>query len=266
MYLELENEINKRMELLNEVIIKAEAQMPNVQGRLRIGYTGRFPKYYHIKKTGDKQGKYIRKKESALINALAQKGYDENIIILAQEELKVLKKMISIYPDNRFDNYMDSLADARKERIDPIWIPDDDYVKQWLNQEYRHKGFSPYDTAQFITNDGLRVRSKSEVNIANSLDKFGLPFIYELPLYLKNYGLVHPDFAILLIKTRKVIFWEHHGMLDDKNYRENSFLRKTNAYMKNGYFPGKNLIQTFESQTTPLSIPVIDAVIREYLI
>ena len=63
-----------------------------------------------------------------------------------------------------------------------------------------------------------------------------------------------------------IFIWEHHGLLDDKEYRENNFLKKNNAYMANGFFPGKNLIQTFESLNNPLSLPAIEAVINEYLI
>ena len=263
---ELEKTIQNRIELLDAIIKAADEQMPNVEGHLRVGYTGKFPKYYHILDTGDKQGSYIRKNEMDLIRNLAQKSYNTDIASLAQEERDFLSRMITAYPDKTFDQYMDSLVDARKSVINPIWLPDEDYKRRWLSQKYQGRGFSPDDHSQFITNSGLRVRSKSEVNIANSLDRRKLPYLYKFPVYLEGFGWVYPDFVILLIESRTIVIWEHHGLLDDQDYRENKFLRKNNAYIANGYFPGKNLIQTFESKKTPLSIPTIEAMIDVYLV
>ena len=79
-------------------------------------------------------------------------------------------------------------------------------------------------------------------------------------------GWVYPDFTILIVRLRKIVIWEHHGMLDERDYRENNFLRKNNAYIANGFFPGKNLIQTFESLKNPINLETIEAVINEYLI
>ena len=63
-----------------------------------------------------------------------------------------------------------------------------------------------------------RVRSKSELNIANMLDSYGVPYKYECPLKLKDGKVIYPDFTVINVKSRKVIYWEHRGMMDDKNY------------------------------------------------
>ena len=267
MYFEIENVIGKRMALLEAIISEAKNNMPrDVAGRLRVCYTGRYPKYYQIKDPKDRQGKYIRKGDMGLIRELAQKTYNEDMIILAEEELRFLQKLSKTYPEKTIDNYWDNLPDARRDVIDPIWPSDEDYIKRWLSREYKSKGFDPNDHSQFITNSGLRVRSKTEVNIANRLEAYNVPFIYEFPHYLDGYGLIYPDFSILHVRTRTTIIWEHYGMLDDKEYRENNFLRKNTLYAGNGFFSGKNLIQTFESLKTPLSIPLIDTMIKEYLL
>lgn len=52
------------------------------------------------------------------------------------------------------------------------------------------------------------MRSKSEVIIADLLNKEGIPYRYEFPLYLKEFNTVYPDFTILNVRKRKEIYWE----------------------------------------------------------
>ena len=54
-------------------------------------------------------------------------------------------------------------------------------------------------TAEFYSNSGVRVRSKSELIIANMLEKYGIPYRYEYPLLLNGNDLVRPDFLCLNI-------------------------------------------------------------------
>ena len=258
-------EINARIRLLDALIKKADLQMPDVDGSLRVSCNGSNPKYYHLREKGDRKGAYIRKNDVQIIRDLAQKGYNKQMIALAEEERRILKGFIEEYPEMTFEECWDKLPKARKTMIDPIWISDEEYVKKWLSQDYERKGFGIDDPAGLVSDSGIRVRSKSEINIANALEKHKVPFIYELPRTLKGFGRVYPDFTIMDVKARKIIIWEHHGLMDDDDYRENNFLRKNNAYIANGFFPGKNLIQTFESQRTPLGTTVIESIIREYL-
>jgi len=67
---------------------------------------------------------------------------------------------------------------------------------------------------------GTRVRSKSEALISNSLERWEVPQLYEMPLILKGYGKVRPDFMVLNVRTRQEYIWEHLGMLDDPVYLE----------------------------------------------
>ena len=53
-----------------------------------------------------------------------------------------------------------------------------------------------------ITEKGEYVRSKSEKIIADTLTKNNINYVYELPLRLKGYGTVKPDFTVLNKRTR----------------------------------------------------------------
>ena len=110
------------------------------------------------------------------------------------------------------------------------------------------------------------MRSKSEVIIGNALEARNIPYLPEFPVLLTGYGYVFPDFYILNVRLRKVIIWEHHGLLDESDYRENNFLRKNELYLANGYMPGDNLIQTFESRKHPLGTKTINTIINKYLV
>ena len=88
--------------------------------------------------------------------------------------------------------------------IEPIWIPDDEYVASWESQEYIRKEIKD-DVPEFYTDKDERVRSKSEVIIANELNKAGVPYRYECPLVIHGIK-IHPDFTILNVKKRKERF------------------------------------------------------------
>lgn len=85
-----------------------------------------------------------------------------------------------------------------------------------------------------VTKSGIRVRSKSEVIIANILEDLGLHYEYEKPLYAKNNprDFRLPDFTIYY--KGEEFYWEHLGMLNDPTYRE-EWERKKKWYESNGY-------------------------------
>ena len=85
------------------------------------------------------------------------------------------------------------------------------------------------------TGNGLAVRSKAELSIAQALENFGIEFEYEEPLKLEN-GIRYPDFTIENEFSGKKIYWEHLGMLDVENYRQ-AWEKKRKWYIRNGILP-----------------------------
>jgi hypothetical protein len=111
---------------------------------------------------------------------------------------------------------------------------------------------------------GLWVRSKSEALIAFALDLAHVPFHYEETLEIEGKKIA-PDFTILNPVTGERVYWEHFGMMDDSAYATESF-RKLIIYGRNGIIPGKNLIYTIETNAEPLSILVIQRMIRQFFL
>ena len=103
------------------------------------------------------------------------------------------------------------------------------------------------------------VRSKSEAIISEFLNKNGIKFAYEEPLYLRDADgrttVRYPDFTLYLASGR-IIYWEHLGMLKDESYRETVW-KKFALYYSNDIVPGSNLIITCDSGTGGIDIAAI---------
>lgn len=90
---------------------------------------------------------------------------------------------------------------------------------------------------------GDMVRSKSELVIANLLAERDISFQYEVPLIAPDGTMYLPDFSI--VHQGEKWFWEHWGMMSDKEYRKH---RELKLAWYDEHFGGR-LIETFESAT-----------------
>ena len=121
---------------------------------------------------------------------------------------------------------------------------------------------------EYLTARGERVRSKSEIIIADTLFRLKIPYRYEYPLNLKNTKgeklTLYPDFTCLNLRTRREFYWEHFGMMDNSEYSEN-VVQKLHLYEQNGIIPGKNLIITMETSTIPINTKQIELLAKSYL-
>ena len=120
----------------------------------------------------------------------------------------------------------------------------------------------------YRTEKGGLVRSKSELIIANALDKYHIPYFYEPAIFD---GKIHPDFMIPENIICKTVIWEHFGMMDSPYYVCDC-LTKIKLYETNGYFQNDNLICTFEYRRSEENQGVIfdsfeaESVIRRFFL
>ena len=91
-----------------------------------------------------------------------------------------------------------------------------------------------------------------------------IPYLYEYPLVENQKIRARPDFTVLNVASRATYYWEHLGMMDETEYLKNA-LHKISVYEKHGFFPGKNLILSFESSENPLKTEDLEALIDAYL-
>ena len=261
-------ELQERLKDLIAIDKKLKATKPiQIPGRLRISQKGRYTEYYHIKEDGDTHGKYLPKRQEATARQLAQKDYDEKIINLVKEEITALKAYLNKAP--KIQAFYTKMCPARQKLITPLTLSDDQYTAQWKTEPYQGLPFAP-DAPVYTTNKGERVRSKSEVLIANALAQHKIPYRYEYPLKLQrqhngNSTTLYPDFLCLNLRTRQEFIWEHFGLMDSQEYVSNT-VSKLNLYAQNKILPGKNLIITMETNKEPLTPDIINQMIHEFLL
>ncbi len=259
------NNFKNRADYLKKIIeTKEESFIAAPEGSLRIAGGNGHPRFYHKTAIGEKAGRYLKTSEREMAVLLAQKDYDRRVIRSAETELKILQRLIINYELGTAEDVYGKLNPARRALVTPILLPDDEFVKNWLAQSYEGLGFEE-GAPEFYAESGLRVRSKSEIGIVNKYDELQIPVLFERPLKLKGWGIVYPDFTPLNVRLRKEFIHEHMGKMDDPDYAEEN-VAKINAYEKNGYYPGKNLILTFETKANPFDPRKIEDIAKQYLL
>ena len=116
-----------------------------------------------------------------------------------------------------------------------------------------------------MTENGERVRSKSEKIIADKLHALGVPYRYEYPLVLDGNMKIYPDFMMLRMPEREETYLEHFGLMDDEGYVE-KVMWKLNTYERNGIYLGVNLFITYETGRNPLNTKTFDRLIRSLFV
>lgn len=232
------------------------------EGFLRIGKSQGCTQYYHCKKGTSANGEYISKKNIDLARRLAQKSYDEKVCRYSDKVSYQITKLLKIYDDNKIEALYLSEHPARQELVTPAEQPYCRVLENWLSTPHIGKGFSE-DSPVIITNNGTRVRSKSEKIIADYFEAVGLPYKYECPIHLKPFGTVYPDFTFLS-PTGQEIYWEHEGMMDNPDYAK-AAIQKIELYEKNGIYPGDRLILTFETSTSSINSEIIKNLVQKHL-
>ena len=105
------------------------------------------------------------------IRQLAQKEYDQRVLRSAEQEEKLVRKLQAFYmkqsdPEALFDKTLPS----KRIYINPIRETDVDFVRRWRAEPYKGLDFRN-DSQVIYTDRGERVRSKTEMIIANLLNK-----------------------------------------------------------------------------------------------
>lgn len=258
----LYDESMRRLKELELIYAKVQNRLKKYpDGKIHIIKNKNKMQYYLRTDAKDKSGVYLGKKEEKKIKIYLQKKYDMDVLKIVNEEINNLKRFLEKgSKDIQIQNIYSECPKEIKEHIVPIDITDKDYIEEWLAKPYEKKEISD-DMPMYITEKGERVRSKSELNIANTLFNMNIPYKYECPLVLSSGYVIHPDFTILDIKRRCEVYWEHRGMMDDDNYLKHTMQRVKN-YIREGIIVGDRLIITEESSFMPLGTDEIKRIAK----
>ena len=254
-------DIKERYARLSELEKRIEERMKTFpDGRIYVKQHGNNCYYYMSSDSQDIKEKYLSKENAELIESLLQKKYFVKVLEATKEELYVLKKIIRTYPKFVAEDIYDNLPDARKKYVKPIIPTNEEYARRWEARYYKKKPISD-DVPIFKTLKGELVRSKSEMIIADRLYINNIPYKYECPIMVQN-EIIHPDFTILRISDRKILYLEHCGKMDDPKYADDMVIRHNN-YGLEGIILGDRLFYTFESSKTPLDVRALDQLINK---
>ncbi|MBE6016684.1 MAG: hypothetical protein E7233_03605 [Lachnospiraceae bacterium] len=236
-----------------------------VSGRLEVVARRNKTEYYKCNGPNQNSSRtrtYLKHTDLDEARRLAQAAYDKKAMKMIREQIEAADAFLKRWDEGKLKALYGKMAPERRQLIDPVEIDDDTYVAKWLDKQYQPGRFDP-GYPELITNNGERVRSKSEKIIADELLRRGIPYLYEYPFVIEG-RTVRPDFYLLNVRTRQAFIMELLGMMDDPDYAKNN-IKKLNSYAREGFIPGKNLILLYETHDQPVDIAVFRMLMDTYL-
>lgn len=202
--------------------------------------------------------------EDPVVSALARKRFLKKKESILNRNIKFLNKASTGYIDPTFTNVVESLPQVYASLNSETFLSNmSKECIEWMNEPYeKADGYTRYNNVP--TSLGIKVKSKTERDIIESLLGFGIPVRYEEVIYIDSHRIA-PDVSCMSPSSGKLFYWEHYGKMDNYNYRRN-FRWKMEQFEKVGIYPGKNLIITFEGDGQFLSTAEINEIIKSKIL
>lgn len=258
----------ERYEAVQTALLEAKMRCEKApNGLIHVVKNGKEHKrtQFYLRKTpGDRSGTYLRQGNETLIQALIQKEYDQKLIRVLEKESLVLERARKFYERIDLQQVYSKMGQEKRKFVTPVYEPTEVFVKNWKEDIHEEPAFME-DSSVYFTKNNERVRSKSEVIIANLLADYGVPYKYEYPLMDKTGIWAWPDFTVLNVKRRRVYYWEHMGMMEEASYAKGA-IKKIANYEKHGLYQGESLIVSFESLSNPIDTKQVEKLIKHFLL
>lgn len=170
----------------------------------------------------------------------SRKGLRKNIDLLAK-----VRNSFSVYDPMQFAHP----AKDNRVLLVPGQVIDLTDGKENLSRNAFHD-----EDYKYVTRRGEKVRSKSEMMIADILFEKGIDYLSDFGLQIGG-QVFYPDFQVKRSDGRLVI-WEHFGFVSNPDYVAKSY-SKISLYGRAGFIAGQTLIITSESNSNPITRDVI---------
>ena len=245
-------------EILEKMLADLQNQLQKANNELAGSPTGSLVrvkrgKGYMIFRVYSEQGKRVRKvitQNEEMINALARKVYLKAEADILQRDIEAASAFLQIFEEPVFDNIIRHIP----ERFLQYKLTEDD-TDSWATQPYRQSTYMP-ERKVHTTSRGLRVRSKSELLIAEKLYEHGIPFRYEQILTIDGIDYA-PDFT-LMRADGTLVYWEHCGLTSSRGYMRRHW-QKMQVYAEAGITPWNNLIVTYDDENGLLDLRTVES-------
>ena len=197
---------------------------------------------------------YLPRSEFKTARLLADKKIAINRLSALEKELRATELYLRHYPK---ETELINLFDTESRLVELINVFD---CLPWHLQDFSSNPSFP-ENLKHPSPSGHMLRSKSECLIDMELFYRNIPFRYECELNVLGH-ISYPDFTFYNEKSNEYKYWEHFGMIDDPKYRKRAF-EKMDAYISQGFVPGKDVIFSFETSSAPLTVTTIDRIIDD---
>lgn len=262
--MDLQKDLKDKIEELEKILAQVNRELAAAPGGyIRVAYKHKCPQYYLLKDRSDRNGIYLNKNQTPVIQAILQRDYNKKLKRKLEHQLYILKKCLKEYSDEELGQVFETTPKARRGNISPKALTSAQFLENWKSLQYTPKEIDP-QLPVLLTSSGIQVRSKSEICIAEIMIKLHIPHRYEASRQIGSKQF-YPDFTCLNLRTRQEFIWEHFGLMDNQEYEENA-VSKIKYYQRNGYIPGQNLIITFEDKKHPFTAAEAEEIVRAYLI
>lgn len=239
---EMEDQLRKVARAQQELMMAPDGNLKSRQRKTKVDF------YQAI------NGKNLNiSADSNMIQKLLKKYVNRKLLRSAKVNIRILKRAMELYEPNEYSDIMEKMPITYKRANIGIYQSKSATQNTFL--------YSP-ETHIHNTKSGVKVRSKSEVIIADTLTKYGIPFEYE-PLFegrTEDGKRMNPDFRIKCADGY-VFIWEHWGLLIEISYCMQQG-KKLNVYQKHGYVVGENLILTADDDKGGCNAQTIDEIVR----
>lgn len=220
-----------------------------------------FVQYYY--ENGNRIRHGITRKTDVVESLIRRRVFEKEEKHLVNEQ-NILSKYITTLSEFDIDKEIDLLKKdcphLEEELIlKALYLRSDN---DWEQASYEQSDYKP-EMRKHITSRGLKVRSKSELLIAEKLYAHNIPFHYEQVLHFGTTTLI-PDFTIRR-NDGKMFIWEHEGMTNVQEYLDWQN-QKGRLYASKGIVPWDNLIVTYDNEEGMIDLRIIESEIQNKLI
>lgn len=198
-----------------------------------------------------------------LISDLQEKRYIQKSLPALKKNLKLIESFLNKYQLYDLEKICNDLPEVYQDfDFRHLQFEDDICRSSWTAFPQSENPAFP-ENLKHQSDGGLLTRSKAEAMIATKLEHEGILFKYEPSLWLGEHH-IYPDFAALHQIERRIIYWEHGGLMDVPEYAVN-MMEKLRVYSEHGIHLGDNLILTWETSNNPLTYAHIKDRIYRYI-
>lgn len=259
------NDIRRMLETLTELQDDLEEEAKHFPEGLLFCYDSRGTRNYceRIPKGGNrkKERRIGVGKDGQRLHLLVRKEYVRKALPIIRENIENCRRFLDSYSCVDENSVMQKFVQKYPELAAMIY--NESASGTWAKDYSREKSLYAEDLKS-LSADGTDMRSLGEIIIGSRLRHYGIPYRYEAEIGHPDIPYI-PDFTIKRPRDGKIIYWEHLGMVNDRNYL-NKNKHKFEVYELYGIVPWDNLIISYSQSNGGINEKLIDALIQGWLL